>query len=74
MTLVQLDLFESLEASALKSELAEMRAAMDRQRKSQFAKIGSNTKEILELKAEMQMLKENICKLGIIGECKHSNV
>ena len=61
MSLIQLDFFEQCEISVLKGEIAELKAALDRQRKGQFAKIGANTKEILELKADMEMLKRNIC-------------
>ncbi len=61
MSLIQLDFFEPCEISALKAEIADLKAALDRQRKSQFAKIGANTKEILELKEDMEMLKRNIC-------------
>jgi len=61
-TLYQLDFFEETEISILKAEILELKKALDRQRKSQFAKIGENTKEILELKADMELLKRNICK------------
>lgn len=62
MSLIQLDFFEETEISILKAEIVELKKALDRQRKSQFAKIGENTKEILELKADMELLKRNICK------------
>ncbi len=59
--LIQLDFFEESEISVLKAEIAELKAAMDRQRKSQFAKIGECKKEIIEIKAEFQDLKKAIC-------------
>lgn len=60
--LIQLDFFEETEISILKAEINELKEKLDRQRKSQFAKIGANTKEILELKADMELIKRNICK------------
>jgi len=58
---IQLDFFEETDVSILKSEILQLKKALDRQRKSQFAKIGENTKEIMELKEDMEMLKRNIC-------------
>jgi hypothetical protein len=60
-TIFQLDLFENDEISLLKKKIEELEDKLDRQRKSQFAKIGANTKDILELKADMELLKRNIC-------------
>jgi len=60
--LIQLDFFEETEISILKAEIVELKKALDRQRKSQFAKIGECKKEIIELKEDMEILKRNICK------------
>lgn len=60
--LVQLDFFEETEISILKAEIVELKKSLDRQRKSQFAKIGECKKEIMELKEDMEILKRNICK------------
>jgi Mg2+ and Co2+ transporter CorA len=61
-TIYQLDLFDNDEISLLKKKIEELEDKLDRQRKSQFAKIGENTKDILELKTDMEILKRNICK------------
>ena len=61
MALVQLDFWEQTETSTMKAEIAELKDKLDRQRKSQFAKIGECKKEIMELKEDMEMLKRNIC-------------
>jgi Tfp pilus assembly protein PilO len=60
--LIQLDFFEETEISILKAEIVELKKSLDRQRKSQFAKIGECKKEIIELKEDMEILKRNICK------------
>ncbi len=57
----QLDFFEQPETSILKAEIARLEDKLDRQRKSQFAKIGECKKEIMELKEDMELLKRNIC-------------
>jgi len=62
---IQLDFFEETEISILKSEIVELKKALDRQRKSQFAKIGECKKEVMELKEDMEMLKRNICRAPI---------
>ena len=59
---IQLDFFEETEISILKAEILELKKSMDRQRKSQFAKIGECKKEVMELKEDMEMLKRNICR------------
>lgn len=61
MALVQLDFWEQTETSIMKAEIAELKDKLDRQRKSQFAKIGECKKEIMELKEDMEILKRNIC-------------
>jgi len=61
MALIQLDFFEKDEMSELKAEIAELRDKMDRQRKSQFAKIGAQEKQIAELKETVELLVRNIC-------------
>ena len=59
--LIQLDFFEETEISILKAEIVELKKSLDKQRKSQFAKIGECKKEIIELKEDMELLKRNIC-------------
>ena len=61
MALVQLDFWEQTETSIMKAEISELKDKLDRQRKSQFAKIGECKKEIMELKEDMEILKRNIC-------------
>lgn len=64
MALVQLEFFENPEISALRAEIQDLREKLERQRKSQFAKIGANAKEIAELKLDMELLKRNICNVS----------
>lgn len=59
---IQLDFFEDTEMSALKAEIADLRAALDRQRKSQFAKIGETKKVVDELVARMEIIERHICR------------
>lgn len=59
---IQLDFFEETEISILKAEILELKKALDRQRKSQFAKIGECTKVVMELKEDMEIIKRNICR------------
>jgi len=61
MALIQLDFFETDEMSVLKGRIAELEAKLDRQRKSQFAKIGAQEKQIAELKETVDLLVRNIC-------------
>ncbi len=62
MALVQLDFFENPETSALRAEIAELRSALDRQRKSQFAKIGELKKHVYDLTVRLEIIERNICK------------
>jgi len=57
----QLDFFEQPETSILKAEIARLEDKLDRQRKSQFAKIGAQEKRITQLEEDMEILKRNIC-------------
>ncbi len=59
---VQFDFFEETEISILKAEILYLKKSLDKQRKSQFAKIGECKKEIMELKEDMEILKRNICR------------
>lgn len=59
---IQLDFFEDTEMSALKAEISDLRAALDRQRKSQFAKIGETKKIVEELVARMDIIERHICR------------
>lgn len=59
---IQLDFFEETEISALKAEISDLRAALDRQRKSQFAKIGETKKIVEELVARMDVIERHICR------------
>ena len=61
----QLDFFKSEEESrleALEAEISKLRTSLDKQRKSQFAKIGEQKKEIESLKSRLDILERNICK------------
>jgi len=61
MALVQLDFWEQTETSIMKAEISELKDKLDRQRKSQFAKIGAQEKRITQLEEDMEILKRNIC-------------
>lgn len=61
MAVVQLDFFEQTETSILKSRIEELEDKLDRQRKSQFAKIGAQEKRIVHLEETVNLLVRNIC-------------
>lgn len=61
MAIYQLDFFETDEMSLMKAQIAELEAKLDRQRKSQFAKIGAQEKQIAELRETVDLLVRNIC-------------
>lgn len=50
------------EIDYVKSDVKEIRDALDRQRKSQFAKIGEIKKMQLEIIERLDLLERNICK------------
>jgi len=61
----QYDLFETAqetELKALQKHIDKLEAAIDRQRKSQFAKIGENTKRIGGLEERFEAIERFICK------------
>lgn len=58
---IQLDFFQDDGISALKADFEEVKESCNRVRKKQFAQIGELKKEIMELKADMEILKRNIC-------------
>jgi len=60
-TLYQLDFFEETETSILKAKIEELEDKLDRQRKSQFAKIGAQEKRITQLEETVNLLIRNIC-------------
>lgn len=65
MHVYQLDLFKTPEEcrmEALEKEVDRLRISLDRQRKSQFAKIGEQTKEILELRERLDVIERGLCK------------
>ncbi len=58
MNALQLELFEpNDEISLLHREIAQMRISLDKQRKSQFAKINDLSKELIALKEELYKIK-----------------
>ncbi len=61
MAIVQLDFFEQTETSILKAKIEELEDKLDRQRKSQFAKIGAQEKRISQLEETVNLLIRNIC-------------
>ena len=63
-TIDQFDLFLPMpdEIDFVKSDVKDIRDALDRQRKSQFAKIGEIKKMQLELLERMDLLERNICR------------
>ena len=46
-------------------EVSDLRASQEKVRKGQFAKIGSNTKEITNLKERLEILERGICQSDI---------
>jgi len=62
MAVVQLDFFEQTETSILKAKIEELEDKLDRQRKSQFAKIGAQEKRIVQLEESLTLLIRNICQ------------
>lgn len=60
----QFDLFLPIpdELDFVKSDIKDIRDALDRQRKSQFAKIGEIKKMQLELLERLDILERNLCR------------
>jgi hypothetical protein len=60
----QYDLFLPIpdEIEYVKSDVKEIKQSLDRQRKSQFAKIGDIKKMQLELMDRLEILERNICR------------
>jgi hypothetical protein len=60
----QFDLFLPLpdEIDYVKGDVKEIKEALDRQRKSQFAKIGEIKKMQLDLLDRLEILERNICR------------
>lgn len=60
----QFDLFLPIpdEIEFVKSDVKDIKDALDRQRKCQFAKIGEIKKMQLELLERMDLLERNICR------------
>lgn len=50
------------EIDFVKADVKDIRDALDRQRKSQFAKIGEIKKMQLEILERMEILERNICR------------
>ena len=61
MAVIQLDFFEQSDTSILKVRIEELEDKLDRQRKSQFAKIGAQEKRITHLEESINLLIRNIC-------------
>lgn len=62
---VQYDFFESKEETerkALAAFIKQLGDKLERQRKSQFAKIGENRKRIDDLEERLAILERNICR------------
>lgn len=58
---IQLDLFEDDEMSALKAEFAEVKESCNRVRKKQFAEIGELKKVMNDLTARLDIIERHIC-------------
>ena len=58
---IQLDFFEDPKISALRAEIEELRNKLDRQRKSQFGKIGELKKQVCDLTVRLEIMERNIC-------------
>lgn len=61
----QLLLFEETTEEKLLRKMNELKDSQDKVRKGQFAKIGSNTKEISNIKERLDILERGICQSDI---------
>lgn len=62
---IQYNIFETRQQSeerAMMEHLAKLEESLNRQRKSQFAKIGEQNKRIMSLEEKMDILERNLCK------------
>ena len=61
--LIQLDLFrEFSEVDILREQVIALEKSLDKQRKSQFAKIGTLSKQYMELSDRFNVLERALCK------------
>lgn len=59
---VQLTLFPETPEEKQASEIAKVKSSQDKLRKSIFARMSEQNREIKYLKQELELLKSNICK------------
>lgn len=67
---VQYNIFESREQSekrALLEHIAQIEESLGKVRRGTYARIGEQTKRILELESRMEVIEHNICR-GIKNE------
>ena len=61
----QLLLFQESPVEKLQREMQLVKESCNKSRKGQFAKIGSLTKEIQDLRADLEILKRGVCQQRI---------